>query len=154
MWVEITEVAPGSDKLGWVLDSSLTPSSGAVQLSNTIRKGTELETAGAPAEWLTIHTSPDGDDEVGTLGVGEQLVDTGGWALLENGDVWIEVASTTGQVKGWVRSTAIREVIEEPEVQPSPDSESSDVGGTSATVDTPADDGTTTTTVFVQNGSS
>ncbi|RZV48608.1 MAG: hypothetical protein EX269_01160 [Acidimicrobiales bacterium] len=150
MWVKIVAVAPDSDSLGWVLDSALTPTTRTVQLSNTVRQGTKLETAAEPAEWLTIHASPAGDT-VGTLGVGEQLVDTGGWALLEDDDVWIEVASTSGQVKGWVRSNAIREVVE---VQPDVDGGSPSVGGSSATVDTPANDDTPTTTLFVQSSDS
>jgi hypothetical protein len=155
MWVEITAVAPGSESLGWVLDNTLTPSDGDVQLSNTVRKGTELETVAAPVEWLTILDSPAGDAEVGTLGVGEQLVDTGGWALLENGDVWLEVAdASTGQVKGWVRSNAVREVVDEPEVQPSEDGGSSGGDGSAASVDPGSGSGVTTTTKFVPNGDS
>lgn len=155
MWVEITAVAPGSESLGWVLDSTLTPSEGDVQLSDTIRKGIELETAGAPVEWLTIHDSPAGETELGTLGVGEQLVDTGGWALLENGDVWLEVAdASTGQVKGWVLSKAVREVVEEPEVQPNEDGGSSGSDGSAASIDPGSSSGVTTTTKFVPNGDS
>ncbi|NNC79377.1 MAG: hypothetical protein HKN94_04405 [Acidimicrobiales bacterium] len=119
MWVEVSAVAPDAEALGWVLESAFAPASGTVQLANTSREGIDLVAADTPFEWLTIHDVPADETEVGRLRIGDQLIDTGGWALLENGDEWIEVAdAATGQVKGWVRSIAVREVIvEETEVE-------------------------------------